>query len=64
MKDWEDKVSDDCVYCPRCGHSAESTQWWTQEQLKEIQESNSYFNLSKQLLEKAYEKMKNKKQMR
>ena len=30
-----------------------------QEQLQEIEKNNSYFNLSKELLEKAYEKMKN-----
>lgn len=59
MKDWEDKVSDDCVYCPRCGHSAESTQWWTQEQLKEMNNiahnwAVSYFE---QELEKSFKSL-------
>lgn len=32
--DWRDKVRDEEVFCPFCGHSADSKHWWTQEQLK------------------------------
>jgi uncharacterized Zn finger protein (UPF0148 family) len=36
MKDWEDKVSDEQVYCPMCGHAAPSDQWFTHEQIEAI----------------------------
>lgn len=36
--DWKNKVSDEKVYCPRCGHIAPSDQWWTQQQLENIKE--------------------------
>ena len=36
MQDWEDKVSDEQVYCPMCGHAAPSDQWYTHEQIKAI----------------------------
>ena len=32
MDDWKNKVSDDAVYCPMCGHCDASDQWWTQKQ--------------------------------
>lgn len=54
MQDWEDKVSDDCVYCPRCGYSAKSTEWWTQSQLKEMRDIASSWAMS--YLEKELEK--------
>ena len=38
MKDWEEKVSDEEVHCPMCGHTDTSVKWWTQEQLESIQE--------------------------
>lgn len=31
--DWRDKVRDEGVFCPFCGHTAISDKWWTQEQL-------------------------------
>ena len=36
MKDWEEKVSDEEVHCPMCGHVDTSDKWWTQDQLEEI----------------------------
>ncbi|MGU1000670.1 hypothetical protein ACSERN_11450 [Pseudomonas aeruginosa] len=33
MADWEDKVRDEEVFCPFCGHTADAQSWWTQEQL-------------------------------
>lgn len=38
LKDWEDKVSDEEVHCPMCGHVDTSDKWWTQDQLDQIQE--------------------------
>lgn len=32
--DWRDKVRDEEVCCPFCGHTAASDAWWTQDQLK------------------------------
>lgn len=37
MDDWKNKVSDDEVYCPMCGHHDTSDKWWTQEQLDAMQ---------------------------
>lgn len=36
MQDWEEKVSNEHVYCPMCGHDAPSDQWYTHEQIKDI----------------------------
>lgn len=33
--DWREKVSDEEVFCPFCGHSADSDSWWTQEQIEQ-----------------------------
>lgn len=33
MADWKDKVRDEEVFCPFCGHTADAQKWWTQEQL-------------------------------
>ncbi len=38
MKDWEEKVSDEEVHCPLCGHVDTSDKWWTQDQLDKMQE--------------------------
>ena len=38
MKDWEEKVSDDEVHCPLCGHVDTFDKWWTQDQLEKMQE--------------------------
>lgn len=37
-KDWKDKVRDEEVFCPNCGHTANSGSWWTQEQLAHARE--------------------------
>lgn len=36
MKDWEEKVSDDEVHCPLCGHIDTADKWWTQQQLEQL----------------------------
>jgi uncharacterized Zn finger protein (UPF0148 family) len=33
-EDWKEKVRDEKVFCPNCGHTADSDKWWTQEQLE------------------------------
>lgn len=38
MRDWEEKVSDEKVHCPMCGHVDTSDKWWTQQQLDEMEE--------------------------
>lgn len=38
LKDWEEKVSEDEVHCPLCGHIDTSDKWWTQGQLSQVQE--------------------------
>lgn len=37
MQDWEEKVSDEEVHCPMCGHIDTSEKWWTQKQLNDMQ---------------------------
>ncbi len=32
--DWRDKVRDEEVFCPFCGHTADSDKWWTQDQVE------------------------------
>lgn len=38
-EDWKDKVRDEEVFCPNCGHTANSDSWWTQEQLAHAREA-------------------------
>jgi uncharacterized Zn finger protein (UPF0148 family) len=33
-EDWRDKVRDEEVFCPFCGHAARSDKWYTQEQVE------------------------------
>lgn len=33
-EDWKNKVSDEAVHCPNCGHVADSDKWWTKEQIE------------------------------
>ena len=35
--DWREKVDDEEVFCPLCGHTADSDSWWTQEQIKRVE---------------------------
>ena len=37
-EDWTQKVRDEKVFCPFCGHTADSTQWWTQQQIEYAKE--------------------------
>jgi hypothetical protein len=37
--DWRDKVQDEEVFCPFCGHTADSGKWWTQEQLRHAEKT-------------------------
>lgn len=38
MKDWKEKVSDEEVHCPMCGHIDTSDKWWTQDQLQKMRD--------------------------
>ena len=38
MQDWKEKVSDEEVHCPMCGHIDTSEKWWTQQQLESMQQ--------------------------
>ena len=46
IEDWENIVSKDKVYCPMCGNSDISDNWWTQEQLKECENIAQNFAIS------------------
>lgn len=37
--DWVGKVRNEKVYCPFCGHTADSLKWWTQDQLNHVEEA-------------------------
>jgi len=37
-EDWSGKVGNEEVFCPFCGHKANSESWWTQDQLKYARE--------------------------
>lgn len=37
--DWKEKVRDEEVFCPNCGHAADSDKWWTQEQLEHAKQA-------------------------
>jgi len=37
VDDWKDKVSDEKVFCPICGHTAKSDEWFTELQLEHMQ---------------------------
>src|SRR6185312_10603998 len=38
MADWKEKVRDEEVFCPFCGHTADAQKWWTQEQLDHVRD--------------------------
>lgn len=39
MEDWKSKVRDEEVFCPFCGHTAESAEWNTEEQVEHLKEA-------------------------
>ncbi len=46
LNDWENKVSDEEVHCPMCGHVDTSDKWWTQEQLEQIHEIAKHYAIN------------------
>lgn len=38
MDDWKERVSDEEIHCPMCGHVDTSDKWWTQQQLNDMHE--------------------------
>lgn len=59
MKDWKEKVSDEEVHCPMCGHIDTSDKWWTQEQLESMREIAASYAMNKiqNKLDKAFGEM-------
>lgn len=59
MQDWKEKVSDDEVHCPMCGHIDTADKWWTQEQLESMQEISASYAMSMitKELDKAFGKL-------
>lgn len=59
IEDWKNRVSDEEVYCPRCGHIAPSDQWWTQQQLTDIEEIAMQWALSEiqKTIQKSFKSM-------
>ena len=59
MQDWKEKVSDDEVHCPMCGHIDTAAKWWTQEQLESMQEIAASYAMSMitKELDKAFGKL-------
>lgn len=59
MQDWKEKVSDDEVHCPMCGHIDTADKWWTQEQLESMQEIAASYVMSMitKELDKAFGKL-------
>ena len=59
MSDWEEKVSNDEVHCPLCGHVARADQWWTQDQLDKIHEiaASWAINYIQEELDKSFKKL-------
>lgn len=59
MQDWKEKVSDDEVHCPMCGHIDTADKWWTQEQLESMQEIAASYAMSMitKELDKAFGKL-------
>lgn len=59
MEDWKEKVSDDEVHCPMCGHIDTADKWWTQEQLESMQKIAASYAMSMitKELDKAFDKL-------
>lgn len=61
MADWKNKVSDEEVHCPMCGHVDTSDKWWSQEQLENIKKIASSYAMSyiQQEINKSFKKLEN-----
>lgn len=61
MDDWKEKVSDDAVHCPLCGHIDTSDKWWTQEQLSAMHDlaTNWAHSYIQDELNKSFKKLAN-----
>ena len=45
-EDWEEKVSDEEVHCPKCGYVSDASQWFTEKQIKNIEKIATSFAMS------------------
>ena len=59
MQDWKEKISDDEVHCPMCGHIGTADKGWTQEELESMQEIAASYAMSMitKELDKAFGKL-------
>lgn len=59
MEDWKEKVSDEEVHCPMCGHIDTSDKWWTQQQLDDIHDVAANWSTSyiQRELENSFKKL-------
>lgn len=59
MEDWKNKVSDEEVHCPMCGHIDTSDKWWTQQQIDSMHEIavNYTLNYVQKELDKSLKKL-------
>ena len=46
MEDWKEKVSEDEFFCPMCGHTDTSDNWWTQQQITDMKKIASNWAMS------------------
>jgi len=42
-ENWKNLFKDEAVYCPLCGHEADSNCWWTTEQVKNAEKQGQRF---------------------
>lgn len=56
-EDWKSKITEEKVFCPRCGYTALSDQWWTQQQTESI-EKNSMSWMKNQIQKSFHESFK------
>lgn len=61
MEDWKEKISDEEVHCPMCGHTDTSDKWWTQKQLAGIEETavNIFSEYVQRELDKSFRNLEN-----
>lgn len=45
MQDWDEKMTNE-VHCPMCGHVDSSDNWWTQQQLNDMEDIASGWAMS------------------
>ncbi len=59
LEDWKEKITDEEVHCPLCGHIDTSDNWWTQKQVADIQKIVGSFvtEYAQRELDKSFKKL-------